>query len=126
MDSLNNNNSPSCIETAMESSPKQQCSTPTYTYTSDSNGQPQININVSNMNSANAFSLPMLSDKNRWLAFLLCLFLGWFGIHRFYLGKPLTGIIYIFTGGLFCIGWIYDGVNLLLNNAKDGNGFPLR
>ena len=41
-------------------------------------------------------------------AFLLHFFLGFFGIHRFYLGKPLTGILYLLTGGLLGVGWIYD------------------
>ena len=42
------------------------------------------------------------------LAWILLTFLGVFGIHRFYLGKIVTGIIYLFTGGLFLIGVIYD------------------
>ena len=42
------------------------------------------------------------------LAWILLTFLGIFGIHRFYMGKIVTGIIYLFTGGLFLIGVIYD------------------
>ena len=34
--------------------------------------------------------------------------LGFTGLHRFYFGKPLTGILWFFTGGLFLIGWIVD------------------
>lgn len=41
-------------------------------------------------------------------AWLLLTFLGVFGIHRFYLGKWPTGILYLLTGGLFLIGLIYD------------------
>jgi TM2 domain-containing membrane protein YozV len=41
------------------------------------------------------------------IAWILLTFLGIFGIHRFYLGKWFTGIVYFFTGGLFLIGWIY-------------------
>ncbi|HBS03575.1 MAG TPA: hypothetical protein DEA96_01325 [Leptospiraceae bacterium] len=41
-------------------------------------------------------------------AWLLLTFLGLFGIHRFYMGKVLTGIIYLLTGGLFTIGYAYD------------------
>ena len=33
---------------------------------------------------------------------------GVFGLHRFYLGRPLSGIVYAFTGGLLGIGLIYD------------------
>jgi len=39
---------------------------------------------------------------------LLLTFLGLFGIHRFYQGKIITGIIYLCTGGLFAVGVIYD------------------
>jgi TM2 domain-containing membrane protein YozV len=39
---------------------------------------------------------------------LLLGFLGWLGIHRFYLGKILTGIIYLVSGGLFGLGILYD------------------
>ena len=38
----------------------------------------------------------------------VCWLLGWLGMHRFYYGKPITGTIWFFTGGLFLIGWIID------------------
>ena len=41
-------------------------------------------------------------------AWILLTFLGVFGIHRFYLGKWVSGIIYLLTGGLFLAGVIYD------------------
>jgi len=42
------------------------------------------------------------------VAWILLTFLGLFGIHRFYLGKWGTGLIYLVTGGLFGIGLLYD------------------
>ncbi|MCA9162004.1 MAG: TM2 domain-containing protein, partial [Planctomycetales bacterium] len=42
------------------------------------------------------------------LAWILLTFLGLFGIHRFYMGKVITGLIYLITGGLFGIGILYD------------------
>lgn len=42
------------------------------------------------------------------LAWLLLTFLGLFGIHRMYMGKWITGIIYLLTGGLIGFGYIYD------------------
>jgi TM2 domain-containing membrane protein YozV len=42
------------------------------------------------------------------IAWLLQTFLGVFGIHRFYLGKWLTGLLWLFTGGFFLLGWLYD------------------
>ena len=42
------------------------------------------------------------------VAWILLTFLGVFGIHRFYMGKWFTGFLYLLTGGLFLIGYIYD------------------
>ncbi len=42
------------------------------------------------------------------VAWILLTFLGLFGIHRMYMGKWLTGILYLATCGLFGIGYIYD------------------
>lgn len=51
--------------------------------------------------------------KNKWVAFLLCLFLGFFGGHKFYEGRIGLGILYLFTAGLFGIGWLIDTLVLL-------------
>lgn len=42
------------------------------------------------------------------VAWLLNTFLGYLGIHRIYMGKWFTGILYMVTGGLFLVGWLYD------------------
>jgi TM2 domain-containing membrane protein YozV len=42
------------------------------------------------------------------VSWILLTFLGIFGIHRFYMGKWLTGILYLLTGGLFLLGVLYD------------------
>ena len=42
------------------------------------------------------------------VAWILLTFVGVFGIHRFYLGKWPTGILWLLTGGLAGIGWLYD------------------
>ena len=51
-------------------------------------------------------------------AFFLCLFFGFFGIHRFYLNKIGTGLLWLFTGGLFVIGWFIDLLNLVNSLSK--------
>ena len=42
------------------------------------------------------------------VAWILLVFLGLFGVHRMYMGKWLTGILYLLTGGIFGLGYIYD------------------
>lgn len=42
------------------------------------------------------------------VAWILLTFLGLFGVHRMYMGKWLTGILYLLTGGLFLVGYVYD------------------
>lgn len=49
---------------------------------------------------------------NYTVAWVLLTFLGFFGIHRFYMGKIGTGIIYLLTGGLLGIGYLYDFCSL--------------
>lgn len=47
-------------------------------------------------------------DTNYNIAWILLTFLGIFGVHRFYMGKWFSGLLYLLTGGLFLIGVIYD------------------
>ena len=48
------------------------------------------------------------------IAWILLTFLGVFGIHRIYMGKWISGIIYFLTGGILGLGILYDF--LTLNN----------
>jgi TM2 domain-containing membrane protein YozV len=64
--------------------------------------------------------------KSKLVAYLLWFFLGWLSIHRFYLGKIGSGILYLLTGQLFGIGWIVDlfllgGMVDNYNNKKEIN-----
>lgn len=52
--------------------------------------------------------------KSKWVAFFLCLFLGFLGIHKFYEGKIIFGLLYMFTGGICGIGVVVDLIILLL------------
>jgi len=51
---------------------------------------------------------PVGKQKDKWIAFFLCLFLGYLGGHKFYEGKIFTGIIYMCTCGLGGFGVIID------------------
>lgn len=58
------------------------------------------------------------TQKNGTVAFLLCVFLGGLGVHKFYEGKIGTGLLYFFTFGLFGFGWLVDCFNLLSKIGK--------
>ena len=60
--------------------------------------------------------------KSKLIAFLLCLFLGVLGVHRFYVGKIGTGFLWLFTGGFFGIGWIIDLIMILIGGFRDKAG----
>lgn len=67
-----------------------------------------------------------VSKKSRLAALLLCWFLGEFGIHRFYVGKIGTGILWLFTFGLLGIGMIIDLIVIAIGDFKDKDGKVLR
>lgn len=80
--------------------------------------QPNIVINntSSNVNSntnANVNGFVGGRLRNKWVSIFLCLFLGFFGAHKFYEGRTGMGLLYIFTAGLFFIGVIIDFIALL-------------
>lgn len=47
-----------------------------------------------------------MGERSVAVAYCLWFFLGVFGIHRFYLDRNVSGIIYLFTLGIFGIGWL--------------------
>ena len=62
------------------------------------------------------------SPHNRLVALALCFFLGVFGVHRFYVGKWVTGVLLFLTGGGFGVWWIIDFIVLLLGRFRDDEG----
>ena len=77
--------------------------------------QPQVVINNANTNTNMTKNIGAVSGrpKNKWVAIILCAFLGFLGAHKFYEGKTGMGILYLFTCGLFGVGIIIDFIALL-------------
>lgn len=95
---------PNCGATANNNQPTQQ----------NPVAQPVINIvNTNANNNTNTNAGGIGNPKNKWIAFVLCLLLGFVGAHKFYDGKAGMGILYIFTFGLFGIGIIIDLISIL-------------
>lgn len=66
------------------------------------------------------------SPKSKAVVLPLCIFLGMFGVHRYYVGKIGTGIIWTLTAGFFGIGWIVDIFTVALGGFYDVNGYVVR
>ena len=66
-----------------------------------------------------------MNAKSKMVALLLCIFLGGLGIHRFYVAKIGTGIIWLLTGGCFGIGYIVDIVMIATGKFTDKAGNAL-
>lgn len=87
-----------------------------------------VNSNASNQ-AKPTINAPMIikehPPRSQGVALLLAFFLGFFGVHRFYTGHTKLGIIYLFTMGIFGLGWMYDIFIIAINNYKDANGQKL-
>jgi TM2 domain-containing membrane protein YozV len=63
-----------------------------------------------------------VSPYSRLAALLLCFFLGWLGVHRFYVGKVGTGVAMIFTLGGLGIWTLIDFIMIIVGSFTDANG----
>lgn len=68
---------------------------------------------------------PEVSRRNRWVALLFCFLGGVIGLHRFYVGKIGTGILYLLTGGLLGFGIFVDFIVILVGSFRDRDGLRL-
>ena len=93
---------------------------------------PTINITNSNESTntnTNNIGVGVMGAprKSKMTALLLCLlgFVGISGVHRMYVGKAGSGVLYLLTGGLCGIGTIVDLIAILSGGFKDSFGQPL-
>ena len=88
----------------------------------------EISENVYNQNSVNQDNYrqenKILSEKKSILIrLLICIFAGYFGIHKFMEKRIVAGVIYIFTYGLLGIGLLIDIIKYIIELAHvDGHG----
>ena len=59
-----------------------------------------------------------MKERELWVTYLLWFFFGLIGVHKFYLNKFGMGLIYLFIGGIFFIGWIIDLFTLPMQVRK--------
>jgi hypothetical protein len=88
---------------------------------------PPVEVNIANDNlnqNINTVGTGYIR-RSRMVALVLCLFFGWLGFHRFYVGKTGTGLIWLCTGGMFVVGWAFDFLTILFGGFTDKAGQPL-
>ncbi|MFW6062461.1 MAG: TM2 domain-containing protein [Planctomycetota bacterium] len=68
---------------------------------------------------------PPAGGKDWLVTLLLAIFLGEFGVHRFFVGKIGTGVLMLLTGGVCGILWVYDIIMIALGEFDDKQGRPL-
>lgn len=66
------------------------------------------------------------SDKSRAVALALCIPLGVFGAHRFYVGKIGTGLLQLVTLGGFGLWYLYDLITIASGEFRDVDGRRVR
>ncbi len=85
------------------------------------NVQISMNKNAKHTNGVYV-SVNVRSDKSWTLTLILAIFFGYFGIHRFYVGKLATGALWFCTAGCFFVGWLGDIWKIAIGKFTDGDG----
>lgn len=78
------------------------------------------------MDEQNFQNQQMISDKSKGTAAVLCFFFGALGIHRFYVGKIGTGILWMLTLGFAGLGVLIDFIMIICGSFKDKYGAVIK
>ena len=69
---------------------------------------------------------PGISEKSFVATLILCILLGWLGVHRFYVGKTGTGILMLLTLGGLGIWNLVDTIMIAVQTFKDSKGLLIK
>ena len=90
----------------------------------------QPNTQVTDVETNRTFAASQIpgvfSDKEYIIALLFSIFLGYFGIDRFYMGQVGMGIGKLFTGGGCGVWWLIDVILIATRSSNDSAGRPLK
>ena len=88
-------------------------------------GQPQYGPQQQYGQQQYGFPGAQAAPKDWVTTLLLCILLGYLGVHRFYTGHIVIGIIQLLTAGGCGIWWLIDFIMILTDSYRDSNGLPL-
>lgn len=97
-----------------------------YNYSSSGPSVPQKTSAQQNEVATQPVNINLVSSKNKFVALILCIFFGYFGLHKFYVGKKSIGLLYLFTMGIFGFCWLIDIALIATGNFKDKYGLKLK
>ena len=75
--------------------------------------------------ASQAMSATGVRGKDQFVTLLLCIFLGSFGVHRFYTGHTVSGVVQLLTFGGFGLWWLADLILIGTGRFRDAKGVPL-
>jgi len=70
--------------------------------------------------------LPSVSERSRTVALVLASLGGVFGFHRFYVGRPQSGVAMLLTFGGLGMWWLYDMITIIAGEFRDADDLPVR